>query len=101
MKTKPLETQVKQAANQVKGAAAKPAGGNEGEGARHKGAEGQKGQPNKPKAPVHMNASKGNPNARSPQKSQVQGPGNVEAMFSDISGNISKSMAAGAAGGEV
>jgi FHA domain len=98
IKTKPLEQHVQAAANQVKGGAAKPAGGNEGEGARHKGEEGQKGQPNKPKAPVHMNASKGNPNAKTPQKSQVQGPGNVESLFNDIGGNISHSMAAGSLG---
>jgi outer membrane biosynthesis protein TonB/pSer/pThr/pTyr-binding forkhead associated (FHA) protein len=95
--TKPQEKPVT-AANQTKGAAAKPAGGNEGEGARAKGPEGKKGEPNKPKAPVHMYSSKGNPNTNTPTKSNVQGPGNVEALFSDVSGSISKSLAAGSAG---
>lgn len=95
--TKPTEKPV-QAANQVKGEAPKPAGGNEGEGARAKGPEGRKGEPNKPKSPTPMYASKGNPNTSTPTKSQVQGKGNVEALFSDISGSISKNLAAGSAG---
>ena len=95
--TKPQEKPVV-AANQTKGAPAKAAGGNQGEGARAKGPEGQKGEPNKPKAPVHMYSSKGNPNTNTPTKSNVQGQGNVEALFSDVSGSISKSLAAGSAG---
>ena len=83
---------------QVKGSRPQPAGGNAGEGAKAAGTEGRKGEPNKPKAPVAQTTSKGNPNTKTPTKSQVQGPGNVEAMFSDIGGNLSKSMAAGAAG---
>lgn len=86
------------AASQVKGEKPKPAGGNEGAGAKAKGAEGQKGRPNAPKAALHQNDSRGNPNTKTATKSQVQGPGNVEAMFSDLGGSISKSMAAGSAG---
>jgi outer membrane biosynthesis protein TonB len=89
---------VTQAANQVKGETAKPAGGNQGAGAKAAGTEGKKGQPDKPPAKVHQNDSRGNPNTKTPTKSQVQGPGNVEAMFSDLGGSISKSMAAGSAG---
>ncbi len=96
-KTKPVEKPVV-VQNQVKGAAAKPAGGNQGAGAKAAGAEGQKGAPNKPKAPIHQNDSRGNPRINTPTKSQVQGAGNVEAMFSDLGGNLSKSMAAGSAG---
>lgn len=94
--TKPVEKPV--VANQTKGAPAKAAGGNAGEGARAKGPEGQKGEPNKPKAPVHMKDSKGNPNQTTPTKSNVQGQGNVEALFADVTGSISKTMAAGSAG---
>lgn len=95
--TKPTEKPV-QAANQVKGEAAKPAGGNAGEGARAKGEEGRKGEPNKPKSAVPMKASPGNPNTNTRTKSNVQGSGNVEALFSDISGSISKNLAAGSLG---
>lgn len=97
MKTKPSVKPV-EVRNQVKGEAARPAGGNAGEGAKAAGAEGQKGAPNKPKAALHQNDSRGNPNQKTPTKSQVQGQGNVEAMFSDLGGSISKSMAAGQAG---
>ncbi len=97
VKTTPTEKPVT-AVNQVKGQAAKPAGGNEGEGARAAGAEGRKGAPNKPKSPVGMYESRGNPNLNTPTKSQVQGKGNVEALFSDIGGSISKNLAAGSAG---
>lgn len=84
--------------NQVKGEAAKPAGGNEGEGAKAKGPEGKKGEPNKPKSAVPMKASQGNPNTNTRTKSNVQGSGNVEALFSDITGSISKNLAAGSLG---
>ncbi len=97
-KTTPAPMPVTQAANQVKGAPAKPAGGNEGEGARAKGPEGKKGEPNKPKAPVAMNSSRGNPNAPTAAKSLAKGQGNVEALFSDIGGNISQKMAAAGKG---
>jgi TonB family protein len=97
IKTTPTEKPVT-AVNQVKGQAAKPAGGNEGEGARAAGTEGRKGAPNKPKSPVGMYESRGNPNLNTPTKSQVQGKGNVEALFSDIGGSISKNLAAGSAG---
>lgn len=78
--------------------AAKPLGGNAGAGAKAAGAEGKKGRANAPKAAVHQNDSQGNPNTKTATKSQVQGPGNVEAMFSDLGGSIAKSMAAGSAG---
>jgi len=77
---------------------AKPNGGSQGAGAKAAGDEGKKGAPNKPKADLHQNDSRGNPNTKTATKSQVQGPGNVEAMFSDLGGSISKSMAAGSAG---
>jgi hypothetical protein len=86
------------AVNQVKGAAPNPGGGNAGEGAKAAGDEGKKGAPNKPKARLHQNDSRGNPRLNTPNRSQVQGTGNVEAMFSDLTGSISKSMAAGQAG---
>ena len=106
---KPVEVKPKQVAKavpsqkpmvQVKGhqATPTPAGGNKGEGARAAGPEGKAGAANKPPAKVPQSASRGNPNVKTPTKSQVQGPGNVEAMFSDIGGNLQKSMAAGAAG---
>lgn len=93
-KTKPAPKPVVQ----VKGSKPQPAGGNAGAGARAAGNEGRRGEPNKPPAKVAQTTSRGNPNVKTPTKSQVQGPGNVEAMFSDIGGNIQKSMAAGAAG---
>jgi hypothetical protein len=77
---------------------AKPMGGSEGEGRKAAGPEGQKGRANAPKAAIHQNDSQGNPNTKTATKSQVQGPGNVEAMFSDLGGSIAKSMAAGSAG---
>ena len=77
---------------------AKPMGGSEGQGAKAAGPEGQKGRANAPKAALHQNDSQGNPNTKTATKSQVQGPGNVEAMFSDLGGSIAKSMAAGSAG---
>jgi hypothetical protein len=83
---------------QAKGNPSKAAGGNQGEGAKAAGTEGQKGAPNKPKNALHQNDSRGNPNRNTPTKSQVQGSGNVEAMFSDVTGSISKSLAAGSAG---
>lgn len=95
--TKPTEKPV-QAANQVKGQPAKPAGGNEGEGKRAPGPEGRKGEPNKPKSPVGQVATRGNPNVNKPVKSEAQGRGNVEALFDNISGAISKNMAASGAG---
>ncbi len=84
--------------NQTKGAPSNASGGNQGEGAKAAGAEGQKGAPNKPKNALHQNDSKGNPRVQTATKSQVQGAGNVEAMFSDVTGSISKSLAAGSAG---
>jgi hypothetical protein len=97
-KVKTTPHPVPQAANQVRGSKPKPGGGNQGAGAKAAGAEGQKGRPNAPKAALHQNDSRGNPSHTKPTKSQVQGNGNVEAMFSDLGGSISKSMAAGAAG---
>ncbi|MCO5141784.1 MAG: AgmX/PglI C-terminal domain-containing protein [Oligoflexia bacterium] len=97
VKTKPTEKPV-QAVNQVKGKPAKAAGGDEGEGARAKGTEGRKGEPNKPKAARGMYASKGSPSAPTNAKSAVQGSGNVEALFSDIGGNINKNLAAAGKG---
>lgn len=96
-RTKPTEKPTP-LVSQVKGTAAKPAGGDEGEGARAKGPEGAAGAKNKPKAPVHMTASRGNPNAPTAAKSEARGEGNVEALFSDIGGNISKKMAAAGKG---
>jgi hypothetical protein len=101
--TKP---QVKPIEQKVKGAEAKPAGGNAGEGARMRGAEGQAGNPNKPKnaPPMNTGGTKGGP-ARAgsasavKNQSQVKGPGNVEALFSDIGGNIAKNLAGGGAKG--
>ncbi|MGZ3695796.1 MAG: AgmX/PglI C-terminal domain-containing protein [Bdellovibrionota bacterium] len=75
----------------------KPMGGNQGAGAKAAGPEGKRGSPDKPKGPP-SNKGAGRPNQNTPSKSQVQGPGNVEALFSDISGSISKNMASGAAG---
>lgn len=96
-KTTPQEKPVT-AANQTKGAPAKAAGGNQGEGAKAKGPEGTKGEPNKPKAAVHQVQSKGNPNVKTATKTEVQGKGNVETLLGDLSGSISKSMAAAGAG---
>jgi outer membrane biosynthesis protein TonB/pSer/pThr/pTyr-binding forkhead associated (FHA) protein len=97
-KTTPSEKPVTQAANQVRGEAQRPAGGNQGEGARARGEEGRKGEPGKPKSPVGMYSSRGNPNVNTPTKSEVRGQGNVEALFSDIGGSISKNLAASGAG---
>lgn len=78
---------------------ARPAGGNEGAGAKAKGPEGKKGEANKPKAPVHMTDSRGNPNAKTPAKSDTpKGQGNVEALFDNINSTISLKMAAAGAG---
>lgn len=97
VKTKPQE---KPMVNQTKGQPTpnKPMGGNQGQGAKAAGPEGKAGAPNKPKAAVAQNNSAGNPSRNTPTKSQVQGKGNVEALFSDISGTISKNIAAGGAG---
>lgn len=97
-KTTPTAKPVTQAANQVKGSAPSPRGGNEGEGARAAGTEGKKGAPNKPKSPVAMDSSRGRPNAPTAAKSMAQGQGNVEALLSDIGGNISQKMAAAGKG---
>jgi hypothetical protein len=101
--TKP---QVKPIEQKVKGAEAKPAGGNAGEGARMRGTEGQAGNPNKPvnAPPMNTGGTKGGPaksgsSSAVKNQSQVKGPGNVEALFSDIGGNISKNLAGGGAKG--
>lgn len=96
--TKPQEKPI---VNTTKGSPApanKPAGGNEGAGAKAAGDEGKRGKPNAPKAPVPMNRGAGSPSQNTAAKSPVQGKGNVEALFSDITGSISKNMAAGSAG---
>lgn len=98
VKTAPTEKPTP-AVNQTKGQQAKTAGGDAGEGKRAKGPEGQKGEPNKPKAPVHQVQSKGNPNAPTNAKSETNnGKGNVETLFNDIGGNISKNLAASGKG---
>lgn len=98
VKTPPATKPVEKAVNQVKGEAAKPAGGDAGAGVKAKGPEGRKGEPNKPKSAVPMETGRGSPNVKSNAVSPAQGKGNVEALFSDIGGNISKNMAAAAKG---
>lgn len=97
VKTKPQEKPI---VNTTKGQSApnKPAGGNEGAGAKAAGPEGKRGSPDKPKSPNPSNKGAGAPTQNTASKSQVQGKGNVEALFSDITGSISKNMAAGSAG---
>jgi outer membrane biosynthesis protein TonB/pSer/pThr/pTyr-binding forkhead associated (FHA) protein len=109
MKTKPNVTPQK-LVQQVKGDPKTPAGGDAGAGARAKGNEGAAGRPDARKAPVAQsrgrpNAGAANAGAKSTQTTVATGQGNVEALFSDIGGNINKNMAAmakgaaGAAGG--
>jgi outer membrane biosynthesis protein TonB len=97
-RTKPLEKPTP-AVNQRRGAPARAAGGDAGEGAKAKGSEGRKGRPNAPKAAVPQVRSKGNPNARTNAKSQApRGQGNVEALFDDLNSTITQKMAASGKG---
>jgi pSer/pThr/pTyr-binding forkhead associated (FHA) protein len=96
--TKPTEKPTP-SANQQKGTPKQNAGGDQGEGKRAAGTEGQKGEPNKPKSNTHQVQSKGNPNAPTNAKSETnKGKGNVESLFDDISGSISKNIAASGKG---
>jgi outer membrane biosynthesis protein TonB len=101
---KPVPVKVKPRAAPVpvhntRGEAPRPSGGNEGAGAKAKGPQGKKGAANKPKAAVHMTDSRGNPNAKSPAKSDTpRGQGNVEALFDNLNSTISLKMAAAGAG---
>lgn len=106
MKTKPNVKPVP-LVQQVKGGPKTPAGGDAGAGARAKGSEGTAGRANAPKSDAKQSVGKPNAGtssagANSKQTTVAKGEGNVEALFSDIGGNINKNMAAmakGAAGG--
>lgn len=97
-KTKPQETKPTKAASQVKGQAAKTAGGDQGEGKKAAGTEGRKGAPKAKPSTVASDTSRGRPNANTTQKSQGAGRGNVESLTGDLQGAISKSLSAGGKG---
>ncbi len=80
-----------------KTAPARPAGGDQGAGAKAAGPSGAKGKTGAQRSPVHQSPSRGTPAASSLKKGAT-GKGSVESFFGDISGSISKNIAAGAKG---